>query len=337
MINEILHTAHWFFIITIGLCVATSQASVYTIDENQKLIGEPKTVYATYNDTFISIAKEFDLGYEELVAANPGIDPWLVKEGTKINLPSQFILPPSRAGIHINLAEYRLYYFDEDNAKQVWSFPVSIGRGDWQTPKGQVVITDKIINPSWYPPESIRKEHALNGDPLPYVVLPGPDNPLGKYALKLSAKGYFIHGTNRPYGIGMQVTHGCVRLRPPDIQVLFQKILRKNKVYISYEPFKFTIEDTKIYFEAHPRHSASKEENSQKWMKAMADLLDLANSKHQLIDRKKLSQINTLREGMPRVVNLMRSTEPIQVMQAPRFPPSKRDPVTDASEEQLIF
>ena len=310
--------------------------SVYTIHAEQQLIGELKFLSATSNDTFIKIAKDFELGYEELIAANPTVEPWALREGTRIILPSLFILPPKKKGIHINLAEYRLYYFAEDNADEVWSFPISIGRGDWQTPLGKVTVLDKITNPNWYPPASIREEHALAGDPLPHVVLPGPENPLGKYALQLSANGYFIHGTNRPYGIGMKATHGCIRLRPKDIEVLFRSVPRKINVYITYEPFKFTIENKTIYFEAHPNLNASTEENSEKWMQAIKQVIAKAEKKRQLIDQGSLMKLIAAREGVPKSIKLGEASDQDQLSISEVMRPSTLRTNVTRSEQSLF-
>ena len=181
------------------------------------IVGSLRAVTAQADDTFVDLGQKYSLGYDEMRVANPELDAWVPEEGSTIILPGRFILPqPDYRGIYINLAEMRIYHYFEKNS--VDTYPISIGRGDWLTPRANAKVIDKLINPTWYPPESVRKEHALEGDILPASVPPGDDNPLGKYALQLDLPSYFIHGTNRPEGIGMRVTHGCIRMRPADIE-----------------------------------------------------------------------------------------------------------------------
>ena len=176
------------------------------------LVGTTATVVSGYEDTMPQIARRHGLGYWEILYANPGVDTWIPGDGTAVLLPTRFILPSvPREGIVLNIPEMRLYYFPKhakDEIPVVITHPISIGRMDWQTPIGVTRIASKVQNPTWYPPESIREEHAADGRPLPRVVPSGPDNPLGAYALSLALPGYLIHGTNRPTGVGMRVTHG---------------------------------------------------------------------------------------------------------------------------------
>ncbi|MBH98074.1 MAG: hypothetical protein CMM56_06425 [Rhodospirillaceae bacterium] len=217
------------------------------------VIGKPQIITAAYEDTFIKLARKYNLGYEELIQANPSVDPWLPGEGTEIVLPTQFILPKAeRQGIVINLPELRLYYYPDGESGRVITHPISIGRMEWGTPLGRSEIISKAVNPTWYPPESIREEHAADNRPLPKVVPPGPDNPLGKHALRLSLPGYLIHGTNKPSGLGMRVTHGCIRMFPEDIEALFENVPIGTPVRIVNEPYKLGWTDNGFYLEAHP-------------------------------------------------------------------------------------
>ena len=195
-------------------------AAVYPLAEDRRdLVGEVRIISSAYEDTFIEIGRAHNLGYEELKAANPAVDPWLPGAGTDIVLPTSFVLPRAeRSGVVVNLAEYRVYFFYTiDGEAFVSTVPASIGRMDWETPIGKTRIVAKAHRPNWYPPQSVRDEHEADGRTLPRIVPPGPDNPLGEYALRLALPGYLIHGTNRPAGVGMRVTHGCVRLFPEDI------------------------------------------------------------------------------------------------------------------------
>ena len=235
--------------------VATVLPATYEFAANHTLIGVVQQTVARPQDTILSLAQEFELGYEELMAANPGIDEWVPGDGVQVVLPSQFILPrPWYRGIYVNLAELRVYYAATPTASGrglVETYPISIGRGDWQTPVAMTRVIDKIVNPTWYPPDSVRREHELAGDPLPRSVPPGEDNPLGKYALQLGMPGYFIHGTNRPYAIGMKATHGCIRMRPADIEIFFGNVGRGTPVTIQFQPFKSALIEGVVYFEAH--------------------------------------------------------------------------------------
>lgn len=224
-----------------------------SIHPGSSVVGTTQIIAAEHEDTFVKLARRYNLGFEELKQANPDVDPWLPGEGTRIILPTQFVLPGvSRQGVVINLPELRLYYYPADDPDRVITHPVSIGRMEWQTPLGRARIVAKAEKPAWYPPESIRQEHAEAGDFLPRVVPPGPDNPLGDYAMRLSIPGYLIHGTNKPWGLGMRVTHGCIRMFPEDIEGLFGIVPIGTPVHIVNQPFKLAWSENGFYLEAHP-------------------------------------------------------------------------------------
>ena len=221
----------------------------------QSVIGEPQVVFARAEDTLSDLAREYGLGYDEIIAANPGVDPWLPGEGTPIVLPTQYVLPGvERRGVVLNIASKRLFYFPvpaEGEDQQVLTYPIGIGRVGWETPLGVTTVVSKARNPHWWVPASVRREHAEMGDPLPSVVPPGPDNPLGHRVLKLDMPGYLIHGTNAPYGVGMRVSHGCVRLYPENIELLYELVAIGEPVTILNEPYLFGNADGTLYFEAH--------------------------------------------------------------------------------------
>lgn len=222
------------------------------------LVGEVRHDEAGAKDTLLDLARRHGLGYEEITNANPGVDPWLPGAGTPVLVPKRRILPMApREGIVINLPEHRLYWYPPAGPGEqavVWSFPVSIGKMDWNTPLGTTRIVSKVRNPTWTPPQSVRDEHARRGDILPAVVPAGPDNPLGRYAMRLGIPGgaYLIHGTNRPAGVGMQVTHGCMRLYPEDIERLFEMAPVNTIVRIVNQPYKFGWHDGELHIEVHP-------------------------------------------------------------------------------------
>ena len=233
-----------------------SVAEVYELPpEGNDVVGAITVVRARADDTLLEIGRRHGIGYEEMLRANPDVDTWLPGDGTQVVLPTRYVLPPGpRRGLILNLAEYRLYYFPEPQAGQpaiVMTYPMSIGRMDWATPLGRTSVISKVTNPSWYVPASILAEHAANGDPLPRVVPPGPDNPLGKHAMRLGLPGYLIHGTNRPSGVGMRVTHGCIRMFPEDIEYLFDEISLETPVRIINEPVKVGWDGGELVVEVH--------------------------------------------------------------------------------------
>lgn len=222
---------------------------------DQSVIGAPQIVFARGEDTLSDLARAYGLGYDELIAANPGVDPWLPGEQAPILLPTQYVLPDvPREGVILNIASKRLFYFPavpEGQPQIVKSYPIGIGRVGWETPLGATTVIAKAKNPQWFVPASVRREHAEKGDPLPSVVPAGPDNPLGTRVLKLDMPGYLIHGTNQPYGVGMRVSHGCVRLYPENIELLYELVEIGETVVIVNEPYLLGWHDGEMYFESH--------------------------------------------------------------------------------------
>jgi len=221
------------------------------------VIGNVVTVTAGYEDTLLDIARRHGLGYHDVVRANPDVNVWLPGEGTEIILPTRYVLPSGpREGLVLNLAEYRMYYYPKPRQGEpayVMTYPISIGRMDWETPLGLTSVVAKVVNPSWYPPASVHQERRDEGRPaLPRVVPPGPDNPLGSRAMRLGLPGYLIHGTNRPAGVGMRVTHGCIRMFPEDIEFLFDKVSVDTRVRILNEPVKVGWNGDELVMEVHP-------------------------------------------------------------------------------------
>ncbi|UVJ42425.1 L,D-transpeptidase family protein [Pseudomonas sp. LS1212] len=217
----------------------------------EDIIGQVQVIKAKYEDTFADIGTANDLGYLEMVAANPGVDPWLPGAGTEIVLPTRFILPPGpREGIVINLAEYRMYYFPKGQ-NVVHTYPLGIGREGWGSPIAQTKVTAKTPNPTWTPPASIKAEHAADGDPLPNVVPAGPDNPLGPFKFTLGVPGYLIHGSNKKFGIGMRTSHGCFRMFNNNVLELAGMAPVGTPVRIINDPYKFGLSAGKVYLEAH--------------------------------------------------------------------------------------
>ena len=231
----------------IGLtCLAFPKDSYAIYDKNY--IGETVEYSAVFEDTFIHLARKNGLGFVEMRAANPKIDPWIPGEGTKLIIPSRHLLPDvKREGIVINLPEMRVYAFVNGD-KAPSTYPIGIGREGLSTPTGKTEIVRKKDGPTWRPTPRMRKE-----DPeLPESVPPGPDNPLGTHALYLGWPAYLIHGTNRPYGIGRRVSSGCIRLYPENIKMLFKEIEVGTEVNVINQPVKVAWIENELYLEVHP-------------------------------------------------------------------------------------
>lgn len=236
----------------------------YPLPEAGNIVGEIQTVIAEHEDTLLEIGHRYGVGYEEMQRANPGTSMWVPGEGTEVTIPTRFILPPGpREGVVVNVAEMRLYYYPpsvEGETPRVETYPISVGRMDWSTPLGTTHIKAKVVEPAWYPPQSIIEEHAARGDILPQVVPPGPDNPLGEYAMLLDIPGYLIHGTNRPQGVGMRVTHGCIRMLPEDIERLFPRLPVGTPVRLINEPLKLGWSEGILYVQSYPTLQAKQDE-----------------------------------------------------------------------------
>jgi L,D-transpeptidase ErfK/SrfK len=224
--------------------------------EDVGVIGQVDFIRAHHDETLLDIARDQDIGQNEILVANPEVDRWLPGKGTVITLPRRHVLPDAkRDGLILNLPEMRLYYFprpEKTSTPVVITHPVSIGRMDWNTPLGMTRIVAKKVDPTWTPPQSLKDEALASGEVLPDVVPAGPDNPLGRYAMRLGVPGYLIHSTNKPWGVGMRVTHGCVRMYPEDIEQLFDKVPVGTPVQIVNQPVKLGWLADTLYLEIHP-------------------------------------------------------------------------------------
>lgn len=293
-----------------GLCVVLTfyghitPAAVYELKGSESVIGELNSTHAKFNQTLLDIGRSNDFGYQDLKLLNPEIDTWLPGEGREILLPGQFVIPNvPREGIVLNIPEMRLYYFPEARAgepKQVITYPLGVGREGWATPYMKTRVIQKKEHPSWIPPESIRKEHEEKGDPLPEIVKAGPDNPLGDYALKLAGGDYLIHGTNRPFGVGMRVSHGCIRLYPEDIEDLFHRVKVGTPVNIINQPYKIGELDGVIYLEVHPHLDEDNEHFSHNSLTEVVKyIIAETEENHYKIDWNLIKKIVTEEKGIP--------------------------------------
>ena len=222
----------------------------FVVSEGQSVFGEIFYHTLSANETLLDVARAYDLGYNQIVLANPGLDPWLPPEGHPVLIPKKFVLPEGpHTGILINLPEMRLYYFrTEGRSLTVYTAPIGVGTEGKLTTEGVYTVYRKKERPYWHVPPSIREE-----DPsLPEVVPPGPENPLGNYALYLSRGAYAIHGTNKPWGIGRRVSHGCIRLYPEDIEALFPLVPVGTPVRVLYQPVKLGLKGDRVYLQVFP-------------------------------------------------------------------------------------
>lgn len=235
--------------------------------ENSRLIGENST-YLVPNDgqPLEAVAKKYQIGLLGMLEANPGTDPWLPKAGSELTIPTQMLLPDTkREGIVVNVAELRLYYYPKGEDKVI-VYPIGIGQQGANTPAMVTAISQKIPNPTWTPTPNIRKRYAAKGEILPVTVPAGPENPMGLFALRLAyGKGhYLIHGTNADFGIGMRVSSGCIRLRPDDIEALFNSVPQGTRVQVINQPVKYAVEpDGKRWLEVHQPLSHSEKDDPQ--------------------------------------------------------------------------
>jgi len=200
-------------------------------------------------ESLIEVARIHDLGFNEIAAANPGLDPFAPPAGSPVAIPGGHIIPAAVAPgrLVVNLSELRLYFVPAGGTPLIASFPVGTGSEGKETPLGIYRVTEKRANPVWNVPSSIRREKPH----LPAVVPPGPDNPLGSHALRLTVDGLMIHGTNRPWGVGRAVSHGCIRLYPEDIPILFRLVSLGTPVAIVREPVKVGNQDGRLLIEVH--------------------------------------------------------------------------------------
>lgn len=272
----------------------------FQLTDGQNIVGTLATIDTRENDTLPDIARHYGLGYNDITIANTQIDPWTPRPDSRVLLPLRFILPEApRKGIVLNLANMRLFYYPPDQPDTLFTYPVGIGRQGWSTPMGSTRIVAKRANPTWTVPASILREHAQKGDPLPKVVRAGPDNPLGSYAMPLGFPGYLIHGTNKPYGIGMQISHGCVQLYPEDIEVLFNKSNVGMPVRIVHQPYLTAWDQDMLYLEVHEPLKKWARQKPKLKKKLLKDLKKISKAQNVTIDWEKVDRIVERADGVP--------------------------------------
>ncbi|WP_295384522.1 L,D-transpeptidase family protein [uncultured Thiodictyon sp.] len=244
--------------VALGLGVVTgwvpgAQAETFRYAHpGDSVVGMPFYIKSRKHDTLLDIGRQNQLGYQDMEQANPKVDMWVPGDGREVLVPSMYVLPDTpRSGLVLNRPEMRLYFYPPGKPDEVQSYPISVGREGWSTPLGTYSIAEKIKGPTWTPPASIRAEHAAQGDILPAVVPAGPDNPLGPYAMRLSVPSYLIHGTDKPWGLGMPVSHGCIRMNNEGIIELFPQVPKGTTVTIVDQPYKLGWLGDDLYLEVN--------------------------------------------------------------------------------------
>jgi L,D-transpeptidase ErfK/SrfK len=281
----------FIFIAICGFSSPSDAFQIYSYANKNTVIGSIKTHKIKGDESLIEVARRFGIGYNAIVEANPGVDPFIPESNKLITIPTSWILPDmtSYDGVIINLSEMRLYYFSKHSGAIVRTYPIGIGSEGNETPIGVFKITEKVVKPSWHVPESIRKEKPE----LPRVVPPGPDNPLGSHALRLSAKSVLIHGTNRPFAVGRRASHGCIRMYPEDIPKLFQAVPNKTKVTIIRQPVKVGASNNRVFIEIH-----KDEYLETNYFNEAVQLLKKKNL-YDSVDKEKLLTALREKKGMP--------------------------------------
>jgi L,D-transpeptidase ErfK/SrfK len=281
------------------------------IGSDSSVVGDLSTYVVQEGDTLLDVGRHFDLGYNEMTSANTGVDPWMPSPGEVLLIPTEFVLPDARPqGVIVNIPEMRLYHYQPGGV--VVTYPVGLGRDDWRTPEGTFKIRGKTENPTWVIPESIRAEHIRDrNDPRTSIAGGDPENPLGHHRLELTLPLYALHGSNMPWGVGMQVSHGCIRLYNEDIAVLFREVPVGSPGEFLYQPVKVGSRNDEIYIEVHPDIYSLR-----------GDLVEEARrllTKRGWIDRVdegRLRQAITAQSGLPTVIGSTTVAEPQQQAEA---------------------
>ena len=313
--NWLRLTALCIFIFSLSGCAATKsvqktaesipsqlekeiERNRFPVARGEDVIGRLAVIRLEKGDTLPDIARHFSLGINAISAANPGVDVWVPEAGERIMLPLSFILPDTpRKGIVVNLATMRLFQYKEDGTSLlVTTYPIGIGTDERPTPTGQMHVARKAARPTWHVPASIAEDHRKKGDILPKAVPPGPENPLGEYALYLSKSGYLIHGTNKPASIGLTATNGCLRLYPENVKTLFDDTPVKTPVLIVNQPYLIGQRNGILYLEAHAPTEESDALESEKLYKK---LRTIEKKTQRTLDWKKVREAQAEARGIP--------------------------------------
>ena len=270
----------------------------FSVAKGDDLIGRLAVIRLEKGDTLPDIARHFSLGINAISAANPGVDVWVPKAGERILLPLSFILPDAPTkGIVINLAAMRLFQFKGDSKSlAVSTYPLGVGTVERPSPTGEMFVARKVIRPTWHVPASIAEDHRKKGDPLPAKVLPGPQNPLGEYALYLSKSTYLIHGTNKPASIGLRATNGCIRLYPEDVKKLYETTPVKTPVCIVNQPTLLGQRNGVVYMEVH---SPPEDLDAVEFDRIYTKLRNIEKESGRTLDWSKVKEVLAQARGIP--------------------------------------
>jgi len=270
----------------------------FPFEREEDVIGRLAVIRLEKGDTLPDIARHFSLGINAISAANPGVDVWVPEAGERVILPLSFILPDTpRKGIVVNLAAMRLFQYKVDGTSlSVTTYPIGVGTRERPTPTGKMRVARKAARPTWHVPASIAEDHRKKGDILPAAVPPGPENPLGEYALYLSKSGYLIHGTNKPASIGLTATNGCLRLYPENVKTLFEETPVSTPVLIVEQPYLTGQRDGVLYLEAH---APMEESGALESEKLHATLRTIEKKAARALDWKKVKEVQAEARGIP--------------------------------------
>lgn len=312
--------------------LSPARAETFPLADGQLMIGAAGSHVTSAQDTLLDVARENDLGYGQIIAVNDrDLDPWLPGEGRNVVLPNLFLLPDgARQGIVIDLAAQRLYYFPKDG-QSVETYPIGTGAEAGMTPRGTTKVVGKVVKPVWYVPKSIRKEQP----DLPGMVRAGPDNPLGEYAFRLGWPSYLIHGTNKPDGIGRNVSHGCIHLYPEDIEKLFKEVPVGTPVRVIDDEMRFAWVDGTLYLALAPTHAQITEISENQTVtptvpdNLQARVAEIAGDQVGRVDWRLVAELGIKRPGMPIAIT---TGEPIPALAVEDAPPEADATVSAAND-----
>jgi L,D-transpeptidase ErfK/SrfK len=289
MINKFY--SYWLLLLGVIAMTYNVHATILVIPEQGDLVGDIQHTYSEIGETIDEVGRRFDVGYYDMVRANPHADPiHTLAAHTPLIIPSRFILPPGkRTGIVINLAAYRLYYFPPDE-NIVVTFPIGIGKEGWSTPTGVTKVTAKAVNPTWKPTADVLAAAEKMGAPLPGVFPPGPNNPLGKHVLRLGWPAFLIHGTNRVDGVGARVSAGCIRMLPSDIEYLYELVSIGTPVKVINEPVNIGKQDGSVFLQIHPSLAEHKKEKLDVILNIKLKSFNMKNQNDNVVVRQELSK-----------------------------------------------
>jgi L,D-transpeptidase ErfK/SrfK len=293
----------------LGMLCSTQIAIAATFalpPSGNSIIGKTQYISASPGETLTSIGKRFDVGLNEMVDANEGINPMQpLMAGTSIHIPSAFLLPALPAkGIIINLPEMRMYYYPQNSQGIVMTYPIGIGKVGKTIPIRATAVTRKTLNPTWTPPQDIREFNEQQGIILPQTMPAGPDNPLGPYAIYLTIPTYLIHSTIYPESVGRRASFGCIRMHVDDIKNFYPLVTPRTPVMIVDMPNKIGWQGNHLYAEAHE----ALEEHKNEPYAGMAGMVTLIDEKTKaqpaIVDWQLLSYLEEEPDGLPHEVGV---------------------------------